>query len=147
MRTDEEDLAVGDDDVRFLDLDAARADCFCFPSLEHDSGFEPLLDEIVVEGFLVFNDTHGRLPWRRILAHRGSRLDGEEVVVEKSVLVGHSALQMFTLVDTVEAYPQFLPWCNNAQVIHRDEHRTRATIHINYHGVKHSFTTENTKHP
>ena len=67
------------------------------------------------------------------------------MVVEKTVLVGHSAQQMFALVDAVETYPQFLPWCDDANVIHRDEQRTRATIHINYHGVKHSFTTENLK--
>jgi ribosome-associated toxin RatA of RatAB toxin-antitoxin module len=69
------------------------------------------------------------------------------VVVEKTVLVGHSARQMFELVDAVETYPQFLPWCDDAKVLHRDEHRTQATIHINYHGVTHSFTTENTKSP
>lgn len=68
-------------------------------------------------------------------------------VVEKSVLVGHSAEQMFDLVDAVEAYPQFLPWCDEAHVIHRDAVRTRARIHINYHGIKQSFTTENTKEP
>ena len=68
-------------------------------------------------------------------------------VVEKSVLVGYSAEQMFSLVDAVEAYPQFLPWCSGADVIYRDEHRTRATLHINYHGVKHNFTTENEKQP
>jgi ribosome-associated toxin RatA of RatAB toxin-antitoxin module len=69
------------------------------------------------------------------------------VVVQKSVLVGHSAQRMFTLVDAVEAYPEFLPWCNGTTVIHRDAERTRATIHINYHGAKQSFTTENTKTP
>src|SRR5688500_15208204 len=78
---------------------------------------------------------------------RTARPDGEEVVVEKSVLVGHSAKAMFALVDAVEAYPQFLPWCDGATVIQRDERLTRATIHINYHGVTHSFTTENTKTP
>jgi ribosome-associated toxin RatA of RatAB toxin-antitoxin module len=66
-------------------------------------------------------------------------------VVEKSVLVGHSAAQMFALVDAVEAYPQFLPWCDSVTVIFRDASRTRATIHVNYHGVKPTFTTENTK--
>ena len=66
-------------------------------------------------------------------------------VVEKSVLVGYSAQQMFALVDAVEAYPQFLPWCSRADLIHRDETRTRATLHINYHGAKQSFTTENAK--
>ena len=67
------------------------------------------------------------------------------MVVEKTVLVGHSAAQMFALVDAVEDYPRFLPWCDDAKVLHRDETRTRATIHINYHGVTHSFTTENAK--
>ena len=67
------------------------------------------------------------------------------MIVEKSVLVSHSAQQMFALVDAVEAYPEFLPWCDGAAVIHRDETRTRATIYINYLGVKQSFTTENAK--
>ena len=68
-------------------------------------------------------------------------------VVEKSVLVGYSAQQMFDLVDAVEAYPQFLPWCDAAEVLFRDAVTTRATIHINYHGLTQKFTTENTKEP
>lgn len=68
-------------------------------------------------------------------------------VVTKSVLVGYSAQQMFDLVDAVEAYPQFLPWCSGAQVGFRDATRTRATLHVNYHGARQSFTTENTKEP
>ena len=68
-------------------------------------------------------------------------------VVVKSVLVGYSAQQMFDLVDAVESYPQFLPWCSGAQVAFRDQQRTRATLHVNYHGAKQSFTTENTKEP
>lgn len=65
--------------------------------------------------------------------------------MEKSVLVGYSADQMFSLVDAVEAYPQFLPWCDAAEVSYRDADRTRATLQINYHGVRQSFTTENAK--
>jgi len=74
---------------------------------------------------------------------------GEEglSVVEKSVLVGHSAQQMFDLVDAIEAYPGFLPWCDGAEVLHRDETRTRATLHVNYHGIRQAFTTENVKEP
>jgi ribosome-associated toxin RatA of RatAB toxin-antitoxin module len=52
---------------------------------------------------------------------------------------------MFALVDAVEEYPQFLPWCDRTVVILRDAARTRATVHVNYHGVTHSFTTENSK--
>ena len=69
------------------------------------------------------------------------------MVVEKSVLVGHSARQMFELVDAVEDYPKFLPWCDDTKLLYRDDTRTRATLHINYHGVTHSFTTENAKNP
>lgn len=66
-------------------------------------------------------------------------------LVEKSVLIEHSAQRMFTLVDQVEEYPKFLPWCSRTELKHRDEASTVATLHIDYHGVKSHFTTENTK--
>ena len=65
--------------------------------------------------------------------------------VEKTVLVGHSAARMYALVDAVERYPEFLPWCGNIDVIKRDETSTIATLHIDYHGIKQNFTTENHK--
>ncbi|MBU0593121.1 MAG: type II toxin-antitoxin system RatA family toxin [Pseudomonadota bacterium] len=66
-------------------------------------------------------------------------------LVEKSVLVLHSAQQMFDLVDGVELYPQFLPWCGGTDVKWRDEASTVATVMIDFHRIKQSFTTENTK--
>ena len=66
-------------------------------------------------------------------------------LVEKSVLVSHSAWQMFDLVDQVEHYAQFLPWCSGTQVLSRDETVVVATIHIDFHYLKQSFTTENTR--
>lgn len=68
-------------------------------------------------------------------------------VVEKSVLVFYSARQMFDLVDRVEDYPEFLPWCGGTEVAHRDEHKVVATVKIDYHGIRQSFTTENTRQP
>ena len=67
--------------------------------------------------------------------------------VNTSVLVGHPASRMFALVDDVEKYPEFLPWCGGSQVSFRDANITRATIQINYHGIRQSFTTENSKQP
>ena len=64
-------------------------------------------------------------------------------VVNKSVLVGHSARQMFELVDGIERYQEFLPWCGGTDVKSRDEHSTVATIHIDYMHIKQHFTTEN----
>ena len=66
--------------------------------------------------------------------------------VQKSVLIDRSAQQMFDLVDKVEDYPTFLPWCGGSTVHSRDETTTVATIDIDYHYVKQSFTTRNTKH-
>lgn len=66
-------------------------------------------------------------------------------LVEKTVLIGHSATRMFELVDRCEDYPAFLPWCSQTELKFRDEQRTVATLHINYHAVKSHFTTENDK--
>ncbi|MCU0812148.1 MAG: type II toxin-antitoxin system RatA family toxin [Thiobacillaceae bacterium] len=65
--------------------------------------------------------------------------------VEKSVLVGHTPERMFELVDRVEEYPAFLPWCGGTELKWRDEASTVATIHIAYMGIRQSFTTENSK--
>jgi ribosome-associated toxin RatA of RatAB toxin-antitoxin module len=65
--------------------------------------------------------------------------------VEKTVLVMHSCKQMFDLVDTVEDYPKFLPWCGGTDLHQRDAHITHATLYINYHGIKQHFTTHNLK--
>lgn len=65
--------------------------------------------------------------------------------VEKSVLVMHTPERMYELVDRVEDYPQFLPWCGGTELIRRDETVTVATIRIAYMGVRQSFTTENAK--
>ncbi|MCC7547847.1 MAG: type II toxin-antitoxin system RatA family toxin [Burkholderiales bacterium] len=68
-------------------------------------------------------------------------------LVEKAVLVGHSAQRMYTLVDRVEDYPQFLPWCGGSTVEYRDGAVTRASIVIDYHGIRQSFRTENRTEP
>ncbi|MCC7487926.1 MAG: type II toxin-antitoxin system RatA family toxin [Burkholderiales bacterium] len=67
--------------------------------------------------------------------------------VKRSIIVPHTPSRMFDLVDAVEAYPEFLPWCPAATVLHRDERTTRATLHIDFRGIRQSFTTENTKQP
>ncbi|MES2547560.1 MAG: type II toxin-antitoxin system RatA family toxin [Pseudomonadota bacterium] len=66
-------------------------------------------------------------------------------VVQKTVLVMHSAEQMYALVDAVEDYPQFLPWCGGVDLLERTDAKTSATLHINYHGIKQHFTTVNNK--
>jgi len=71
---------------------------------------------------------------------------GSMALVEKSVLVQYTPEQMFSLVDQVEDYPAFLPWCGGSSVADRGASTLRATVRIDYHGVRQSFTTENTRH-
>lgn len=63
--------------------------------------------------------------------------------VHKSVLVVYSAQQMFDLVDRVEDYPKFLPWCGGTQILERSADQTLARIDIDYRGVRAHFTTAN----
>ena len=65
--------------------------------------------------------------------------------VDQSVLVSHSAEELFRLVDDVESYPKFLPWCGGTSVKIKDDAITEAAITINFHGIKQSFTTRNEK--
>jgi ribosome-associated toxin RatA of RatAB toxin-antitoxin module len=65
--------------------------------------------------------------------------------VRKSVLVPFGCDLMFDLVDGVEHYPEFLPWCSGTQVLERSAGVTRARIEIDYHGLASAFTTRNEK--
>ena len=53
---------------------------------------------------------------------------------------------MYALVNDVEAYPQFLPWCSGAQVLACDEREMRAVVHVAKSGIRKSFTTHNQLH-
>jgi ribosome-associated toxin RatA of RatAB toxin-antitoxin module len=67
--------------------------------------------------------------------------------VRKSVLVPHSAAEMFALVDDVLAYPTFLPWCSGSEVLEEHENGKTARVDIDFHGVKAHFTTANENRP
>jgi ribosome-associated toxin RatA of RatAB toxin-antitoxin module len=66
-------------------------------------------------------------------------------LVEKTVLIEHTPAQMYALVDDVERYTEFLPWCSKAELRFRDDEKTVATLHIDFLSVKSHFSTENSK--
>ncbi len=39
-------------------------------------------------------------------------------IIKKSAIVPYTAEQMYRLVDNIEDYPQFLPWCKHADVLY-----------------------------
>lgn len=67
--------------------------------------------------------------------------------VKKSALVRHSAQQMFDLVADVEGYPSFLPWCDAATLLSRDENELCGRIEVARLGVRQVFSTCNRLEP
>jgi ribosome-associated toxin RatA of RatAB toxin-antitoxin module len=63
--------------------------------------------------------------------------------VHKTVLIRHSAEQMFDLVTDVADYPNFLPWCGGVEIHHQDEHGMEARVDISFKGIKQHFATRN----
>jgi ribosome-associated toxin RatA of RatAB toxin-antitoxin module len=67
--------------------------------------------------------------------------------VHKSVLLWYSPREMYGLVTDVQAYPQFLPWCDRAEVIQSHDDGVTARLHIAFAGVHQAFTTRNVNDP
>ncbi|MGR8936033.1 MAG: type II toxin-antitoxin system RatA family toxin [Gammaproteobacteria bacterium] len=64
-------------------------------------------------------------------------------IVQKSALVKFSAQRMFELVDDIEAYPDFLPWCSGSRILCRRGDVVEAELQIAKGGFKKSFATRN----
>lgn len=64
-------------------------------------------------------------------------------VVQKSRIIHFSCEQMFNLVNDVERYAEFLPYCAESIVLLRNDDEVQATLVIAAAGMKKSFTTRN----
>jgi ribosome-associated toxin RatA of RatAB toxin-antitoxin module len=69
------------------------------------------------------------------------------ITVARQALVAYGAAEMYALVEDVESYPRFLPWCSAVEIAARAPGRTVATIHVDFRGVRQAFTTENAHQP
>ena len=64
--------------------------------------------------------------------------------IRRSALVLHSAEAMYDLVEDVESYPEFVPWCEGARLISKGEGELVAELEIARGGVRQRFSTRNT---
>lgn len=64
-------------------------------------------------------------------------------VINRHAIVPYTPAQMYALVDAIEAYPEFLPWCKGAREWSRDEDQVKASIDLAKGGLQKSFTTLN----
>lgn len=64
-------------------------------------------------------------------------------LISRNALVSYSVEEMYALVDDIEAYAEFLPWCRSTDVIFRNENEVQASIEIARGALNKSFTTLN----
>lgn len=64
-------------------------------------------------------------------------------IIKRDKVVVYSPRQMFELVNKIEDYPLFVPWCKSSEVLSRDADEIRARLHFSRGGFNKSFTTSN----
>ena len=64
--------------------------------------------------------------------------------ISRSSLVLFTPDQMFDLVNDVEAYPSFMPWCRNSKIITKTDTVITASLDLAKGGIHHQFSTRNT---
>ena len=64
--------------------------------------------------------------------------------VKRSALVNQSPARLYALINDVESYPMFIPWCTHARVESRTPQQIVATIGVRQGALHGEFTTRNT---
>jgi ribosome-associated toxin RatA of RatAB toxin-antitoxin module len=63
--------------------------------------------------------------------------------VRRSALVAQPPERMFALINDIESYPQFLPWCTSSQVQSRTDREIIASVGVRRGALHSQFTTRN----
>jgi Oligoketide cyclase/lipid transport protein len=63
--------------------------------------------------------------------------------IHRALTVPYSPEQMYQLVNDIQRYPEFLPWCSHATVLSETPDEIRATLMLSYGGLRKAFTTCN----
>ena len=67
--------------------------------------------------------------------------------VKKSALIAEAPARMYGLINDIERYPEFVPYCTAARVDSRKDNEIVATLHIKRGPLKAEFTTRNLLEP
>ena len=67
--------------------------------------------------------------------------------VKRSALVNQPPARLYALINDIESYPQFLPWCSHARVESRTPEEIVATLGVRQGALQGEFTTRNTLEP
>jgi ribosome-associated toxin RatA of RatAB toxin-antitoxin module len=67
--------------------------------------------------------------------------------VKRSALIAESPARMYALINDIERYPEFVPWCAAARIESRKEGEVTATLNIKRGPLRAEFTTRNLLEP
>jgi ribosome-associated toxin RatA of RatAB toxin-antitoxin module len=67
--------------------------------------------------------------------------------IKRSALVAQPPGRLFALINDIESYPRFLPWCTHARVRSRTEREIVATLGVKQGPLHGEFTTRNELEP
>ncbi len=63
--------------------------------------------------------------------------------ITRSSLVLFTPEQMFNLVNDIETYPSFLPWCRSSKIISQSDNIVEASLDLAKGAIHHQFSTRN----
>src|SRR5882724_3094248 len=63
--------------------------------------------------------------------------------IKHSALVAQPPARLFALINDIESYPRFIPWCTHARVLSRSDREIVATIGVRQGPLQSEFTTRN----
>ncbi len=67
--------------------------------------------------------------------------------ISRSAILPYPADFMYQLVNNVDAYPEFLPWCGGVEIHQQDETSMEASIQMRGAGLDSWFRTRNRMRP
>lgn len=63
--------------------------------------------------------------------------------LDRQALVPHSASLMYSIVNQVDLYAQFLPWCSKSEIVESTDSTMTARVYMEKGPLNQSFTTKN----
>ncbi len=67
--------------------------------------------------------------------------------ITRNSLVTYTPQEMYDLVNDIEAYPTFLPWCRDSKIISKTDDVICASLDLAKGGIHHVFSTRNKLDP
>lgn len=64
-------------------------------------------------------------------------------MINREALVPYSATEMYDLVNAVESYKDFLPWCVESKVLNVEDNKMLGELTLGQSGIYKSFITRN----